>query len=75
MSSWEALAERKLLEEVADSPEGRSFAYLVGLVEGYGKSFAEEADRAEDIRQALWSEALAGILWDAFDFYERQVEE
>lgn len=75
MSSWQALAERKLIEDVADSPEGRSFAYLVGLVEGYGKGLAEDAILADDIKRMLGSEALAAILWDAFDFYEEQIEE
>lgn len=75
MNSWDALAERKLIDGLEDSPEGRSFAYLVGLVEGYGKGLARDADLAGDIKLALGSEALAAILDDAFDFYELQVEE
>jgi hypothetical protein len=69
MNAWDTLAERKLLERVADSPEGRAFAFLVGTVEGFGRDIAHASDEVT----IFLSDLLAAIVNDAFNYYEKEV--
>lgn len=76
MNVWEELAERKLVDRVTETPEGRAFAHLFGMVEGYGRSLLDmDAGLAGDMIMVIVSESLAALLGGAIDYYEKQLEE